>query len=216
MRLLALLVLFCCMAAQANELAIVEFSGEYNAPVGSGTAVQFDLPTNQKAKVEVSVDAYGEGYILTTLQGEWIWEDPAAWVKDLKQAQWEDVDVVLQGSSQEAAIGYLQGQHEDKNVTISRLEASCDGSAELIESCLNGEGRIRLGQLNYASASRHDQTQDILRALARALDPSSRGNDTTVKNLALDIKKNKFNGQVTANVGISATVKFEGLVSYDV
>ncbi len=211
MRLVALLATVMSFSCLASDLAIVGFSGHYDAPNGQGTATQFDLPGQDKNTIEVRVEARGEGYVLTTPDGEWEWSEPASWVKDLQQAQWNSVDVVLQGPSQRAAINALNAEHGDKNIILKSLSANCSGSVELIESCLNGTGRIRLGQLEYKSDKAYDQTRDILHALNFA----AKGN-TTVKNLALDISSGKFNGEITANVGISATVKFSGLISYDV
>lgn len=201
------------LSANALELSITGFSGQYDAPNGQGTATQFSLPTQDKELVNVSVEARGEGYVLTTPEGEWVWAEPSAWVKDLKTASWTNVDVVLGGTSQRAAIGSLNGVHEDKRVVINNLAASCSGAAELIESCLNGTGSIRLGKVQYVSALRSDTYSEVLRALARALELPTRS-DTTVEDLKLDIRSNKFRGEVSIDAGISATVKFEGLVSY--
>src|SRR5690606_24847189 len=105
----------------AIDLTITGFTGTYEAPNGHGTATQFSLPASDKQKVEVTVEAHGEGYALTTPDGEWIWENPAAWVKDLKQATWTNVDVVLGGTSQRAIIDNLNGVHEDKRINLVGL-----------------------------------------------------------------------------------------------
>ena len=79
---------------------------------------------------------------------------------------------------------------------------------------LNGEGSVSLSKLVYQSALRSDQLSSIIRAIVKALDLSGRGDDTTVESLQLNITNNKFKGSVKVNVGVSATVKFEGLVEY--
>lgn len=201
------------LSVNAFELSITGFSGQYDAPNGQGTATQFSLPAQDKELISISVEARGEGYVLTTPEGEWEWSEPSDWVKDLKTASWSNVDVVVGATSQRAAIGSLDGVHEDKRIVIHNLDASCSGAAELIESCLNGTGSIRLRKVQYVSALRHDTFSDILRALTRALELPTRS-DTTVEDLKLDIRSNKFKGEVSIDAGISATVKFEGLVSY--
>lgn len=217
MRFGALTLLFLSLnLSAADNFAIVNFSGHYDAPNGQGTATQFDIPLQEQIMkpVDIRVEAKGEGYLLTTPTGEWDWAEPSAWVKDLKTASWQDISVVVGASSQSAAIGSLSGIHEDKKIEINNFSADCEGSSELIESCLNGTGSVRLSKLVYQSARRSDQFNQILRALVRALDLSGRGDDVVVEKLKLDISNNKFKGEVAINVGISATVKFEGLVSY--
>lgn len=213
MRLLTLMAIGLLPFA-AHALTITGFSGQYDAPNGQGSATQFDLPSLESEAIEILVEGRGEGYVLTTPDGQWEWENPSAWVKGLKSAQWSNVDVVLGDSSQRAAIGSLQGVHEDKSVNVQSLSASCSGAADLIESCLNGQGSIRLGAVNYVSALRQDTYRDVLQALARALEVPARASELSVQNLKLDVANKKFKGEVSIKASISATVKFEGLISY--
>tara|TARA_R110000868_G_scaffold86182_3_gene241722 strand:+ start:6130 stop:6921 length:792 start_codon:yes stop_codon:yes gene_type:complete len=210
----ALILLFSFHTQAADQFNITGFSGEYNAPNGSGSADTFSIPAQSKRRIDITLEAMGEGYILSTPDETWEWAEPAAWVKDLKTATWSGVDLVVTDQSQRTAIGSLVGLHEDKRINVEGLSAQCSGASDLIQSCLNGSASIRLSKLNYQSALRSDQFQAILDALTRALDITGRG-DTEVKSLKLDISNNKFKGEVSVSIGISATVKFEGLVSYD-
>ena len=196
-------------------LTITGFSGRYEAPNGHGIATQFSLPDQSSRKsIEVIVEGRGEGYVLITPDGEWEWSEPSAWVKDLKNAQWSGVDVVLGDGNSRVAVSTLNGVHEDKSVAVSGLSASCQGSGEILESCLNGRSSIRLGKLDYASSLRHDTYTEILNALVRALEIPERGS-VAVENLKLDVANGKFKGEVSIKASISATVKFEGLIQYN-
>ncbi|PIP90494.1 MAG: hypothetical protein COW01_10340 [Bdellovibrionales bacterium CG12_big_fil_rev_8_21_14_0_65_38_15] len=206
-------VLFLINSAYASTLNVTGFSGSYEAPNGSGVADNFEVPFKNK-QVQITIEAAGEGYVLTAGDNQWEWANPSDWVKDLKTAEWSGVDVVVGATSQRAAIGNLTGVHEDKLITIEGLSAQCSGAAELIESCLNGDGSVSLSKLVYQSALRSDQLSSIIRAIVKALELSGRGDDTTVESLQLNISNNKFKGSVKVNVGVSATVKFEGLVQY--
>tara|TARA_R110000868_G_scaffold30668_5_gene113207 strand:- start:3244 stop:4038 length:795 start_codon:yes stop_codon:yes gene_type:complete len=216
MRLCAIITLILSLQTHAaDQFNITGFTGEYNAPNGQGSADTFNIPKQDKRKIDITLEAKGEGYLLSTPEDTWEWSEPAAWVKDLKTASWNGVDLVVGDQSQRVAISSLLGLHEDKRVHIEGLSAQCSGSNDLIQSCLNGSASIRLSKLVYQSALRSDQFQTILDALARALDVTGRGGDTEVKSLKLDISNNKFKGEVSVSIGISATVKFEGLISQD-
>lgn len=206
-------VLFFVNSAFATSINVTGFSGSYEAPNGSGVADSFDVPFKNK-QVQIAIEAAEEGYVLTAGEDRFEWAEPSDWIKDLKTAQWSGVDIVVGATTQRAAIGSLTGIHEDKLITISGLNAQCSGASELIESCLNGEGSVSLSKLVYQSALRSDQFSSILRAIVKALDLTGRGDDTTVESLQLNISNNKFKGSVKVNVGVSATVKFEGLVEY--
>lgn len=206
-------VLFLLNSAFASSINVTGFSGNYDAPNGSGEADNFEVPFKNK-KITISIEAEGQGYVLRAGDRRWDYAEPADWISDLKTADWSGVDVVVNENSQRAAIGHLNGVHEDKRIVIEGLSAQCQGSSQLVESCLNGEGSISLSKLIYQSASRSDQTSAIIRAIVKALDLSGRADDTTVESLQLNIGQNKFKGSVKVNVGVSATVKFEGLVEY--
>ncbi len=213
MRFLAAVLLLLINSAFASNINVAGFSGSYEAPNGSGVADNFDVPFKNK-QVEISIEAAGEGYVLTAGVDRWEWNEPSDWVKDLKSAHWSGVEVIVSQASQSASVEQLTGIHEDKLINIEGLNAYCSGASELIESCLNGEGSISLSKLIYQSALRSDQLSLIIRALVQALDLTGRADDTTVESLTLNISNNKFKGSVKVDVGISATVKFEGLVEY--
>ncbi len=206
-------ILFLINSSYAASINVTGFSGSYDAPNGSGVADNFQVPFKNN-RVEILIESLGEGYVLTAGDQQWEWAEPSDWVKDLKTAEWSGVDVVVNPTSQRAAISRLNGIHEDKMVLIEGLSAQCSGAAELIESCLNGAGSVSFSKLVYQSARRSDQVSSIIRAIVKALDLTGRADDTTVESLNLNISNNKFKGSVKVNVGISATVKFEGLVQY--
>ena len=65
-------VLFLINSAYASNLNITGFSGSYEAPNGSGVADTFQVPFKNK-QVEISIEAAGDGYVLTAGDDQWEW-----------------------------------------------------------------------------------------------------------------------------------------------
>lgn len=154
------------MAAPFPLASVTDFTGEYNTPSGSASASTFvyadyDFGENP----EFSVEKQAGALFLKAADEEFQIDNLPSMFEDLNVASWSGVSLTSDGEKVGFVLKKLQGDAEASKLYLSNFKVNCDNSGsdgelmeQLLDSCLNNKGKVRIGLLKSTDKEKNKTT----------------------------------------------------------
>lgn len=213
--------------AQAQDILMTNFSGDFNNPRGSGQVERFSLeqgPRLTNAGVSIALEETNLLVNVTSdeLSEEFLWEDLPVTVTELNQAQWSGLNLNHNGRTLQASARALQTNSKDTAINLSLFNLQCDLGLKpdetdsvdhVLNGCLNLQSKLNLRMVDLSNNSGLSLVSDLMQTLNLGL-PSIQATNR-FENVEIDIKNNDFTAAVTTKVVINATIRMNGKTYFD-
>ncbi|WP_127717919.1 hypothetical protein [Halobacteriovorax sp. HLS] len=212
--LLGLMLLSAPLAlADFTTVRITDFTGSYDKPDGRATASELIIPTQNKSKIEVTLQGDEKGYLLSFNNREYYFENPPAIINDIYTGNWKDLNYVTSGRRLSASIGTFNSVVEYSDTALRGLNVNCSKARmfenyghQVLDACLTNS-KVNL---TYFKTSSSRKILNILEEL-----PGVRASTTVVKNGTITISNKSFNMVAEVDIGMNAKVKIEGKTEFE-
>lgn len=228
---LAALLLTSALTANADfkNIRVTNFQGTYSSPQGSGSADEFLIPSEQEHNSplysEIEIFKGNENFQISIDSQDFLWEDVPSVLLEMQSLNWSDIDFNTASKRVSLEVQSLRGVTDQKTVSLSRANANCSHSGEghqsfvenLLESCLNGTGRLRVASFNNEDKSsllNKSELTEFIQAL-HGLDDKAPSTQQELEDIELDIRNNSFEARLKTKIIFNTTVKAEGKSYFD-
>ncbi|OUR98741.1 hypothetical protein A9Q84_04830 [Halobacteriovorax marinus] len=216
-RIITLMTLICMAPTMADfkTVKVSGFTGSYDKPDGSATATELVIPSAKNTQIEIKLTGIENGYLLTYGDQEFTFENPPAFINDLQDGTWSNVNYSTIGKNLSSSINSLYTNLDDSSMSLNNFSLQCSESRffenygiQIIDGCLKN-GKI---QLKYLKSTTSRKILNILDEVPEFLGVYA--NDTIVKDAKLTINNHKFSFVGKIQMGMSAKVKISGHSEY--
>jgi len=225
---MAALVLSFHTFAEYPIFNITNFTGNYQAPEGSGNADTFTIPETSEIRtnaVSLKVVQKDNGYQFNYGDKEYFYENPPEFLTNVELVTWKNTNLKAKNQKATLSLASFDSTSREVKAKIRDLFFNCiendssitDLATKVIDACLaNSQGRFQ-----SVLIKQYNEVDGAVKGLSDALQLFSTeeqvaGTSTIdLKNLSLNVNNHRFSLSVKVNLSMKATIKASGSSWYE-
>jgi hypothetical protein len=138
--------------------SINDFQGNYQEPSGKATASTFVVADlNFGSNPQFNVERQAASIILDANGEEFVWQNPPAQLAEINSIEWNGASLNATDDHFKLELNNFQGKTAKDTIAVRSLKLECSHSGmvgqveeELMDSCLNFQGKINLGSFSQS------------------------------------------------------------------